>query len=389
MDAIVSYIIKCVIASGILVAYYLIALRNRKFNGYNRFYLLATMIASLVIPFINVQWFSINTNNSSTVNTLLLLVNNGKPTATQHNSAQQAGLIATVTISCILLAILFAKVVWILNVKRRHTSTQMPGYTFIETSVKQAPFSFLDNLFWKKGMALNDANGEKIFKHELTHIKQKHTYDKLFTQVAVCIFWMNPFYWFIQRELNMIHEFIADEGCVEEGDVASFAMMLLQSHNGGRYLNPTHSFFHSPIKRRLIMITTSKNTPYSYARRVLALPVAVLVLAMFSFSVGKAQQKDSIIKSIIDKKIETDIRLKKAVNIEKIDGEIIVTKNQAKKYTIAYNPADSISVKEILQQLQNHPNASVISITTKDGKEKKYLLIAKTPDGIKTVPARQ
>jgi len=137
------------------------------------------------------------------------------------------------------------------------------------------------------------------------------------------------------------------------------------------------------------MITTSKNTPYSYARRVLALPVAALVLAMFSFSVGKAQQKDSIIKSIIDKKIEADIRLKKAVNIEKIDGKIIITKNEAKKYTINYSPADSTSIKEILQQLQDHPNASVISITTKDGKEKKYLLIAKTPDGIKTVPARQ
>jgi len=165
-------------------------------------------------------------------------------------------------------------------------------------------------------MAFEEAGSQKIFSHELTHIRQKHTYDKLFTQVVVCICWMNPFNWFIQTELNMIHEFIADEACINEGDTEAFAIMLLQSHNEGRYLNPAHAFFHSPIKRRLIMITTSKQTPYSYARRVLALPLAAVVLAMLSFSIGHSQnakptlvlkpKTDSAAKSIVLSYITTD-----------------------------------------------------------------------------------
>ncbi len=136
---------------------------------------------------------------------------------------------------------------------------------------------------------MHDDNGAKIFAHELAHINERHSYDNLCAQVICCIFWMNPFYWLIQKELDVVHEFIADSKSIYEGDAESFAEMLLGSHNDGRYLGPSHSFFNSSIKRRLIMITTSKNTRYSYLRRLFALPVAVAVLVMFSFSISHAQ----------------------------------------------------------------------------------------------------
>jgi len=289
MHIILSYIIKCVIASGILTGYYYVALRNKKFNAYNRVYLLAAIVVSLITPFIHIEWFTIQPPQNSALNTVFAAIANPPQQQSASFSTGTVCLLCAAAISVVLLIVLAARIVWIYRIKNKSTAVKMHGYDLIETGVKQAPFSFLDNLFWKQGIALNDAGWQKVLHHELVHIKQRHTYDKLFAQITVCIFWMNPFFWFIQRELTMIHEFIADAGCIKDGDTEAFAVMLLQAHNEGRYLSPQHSFFHSPIKRRLIMITTSKQTPYSYMRRVLAIPIAAVVVTLFSVTISHAQ----------------------------------------------------------------------------------------------------
>ena len=262
------YIVKSVLISGLLYLYYHIALKDKKFHSYNRFFLIGTTVVSLVFPLFNFTWYKVEGPKINSVTNLLLVLN--QPPRQLLSAPISASLVLSgfvILISLILFALFLSKICWIYKLKRKYKNTRMQGFTFIETPVKQAPFSFLSNLFWRAGAPLNSDTGEKIFSHELIHIKQKHSYDKIFTQVTVCLFWMNPFYWIIQNELTLVHEYIADSGCIAEGDTKSFAIMLLQSHNNGGYLDPSHAFFHSSIKRRLIMITTSKHAAYSYARR--------------------------------------------------------------------------------------------------------------------------
>jgi hypothetical protein len=290
MDAIAAYLLKCTISSGILTIYYWLALRNKRFHYYNRFYLLAAIPISLIVPLLNFKWYHLHQPGLPYINNLLDTISSTHLSKPVFHFTWEWLLIALgMAVGIILFMILIAKIIWIYYVKYKHTCIPMNGYYLIETQLPQAPFSFLNYLFWKKGIPLQGDNGEKIFKHELTHIQQKHSYDKLLSQVVVCFFWMNPFYWIIQKELNMIHEFIADEKSIEDRDVASFAKMLLQAHNGGSYLEPSHSFNNSPVKRRLLMLTTSAQTQYSYWRRIMILPVIVLVFAIFSFTVIKGQ----------------------------------------------------------------------------------------------------
>jgi hypothetical protein len=58
----------------------------------------------------------------------------------------------------------------------------MGEFTFIETDLEEAPFSFFSNLFWKKSISIEEENGQKMLQHELVHIRQKHTWDRLFSQ---------------------------------------------------------------------------------------------------------------------------------------------------------------------------------------------------------------
>src|ERR1035437_3859484 len=49
------YLLKIIICSGILYGYYLIALRDKIFHKWNRFYLLAAVVLSLAAPLIKIN----------------------------------------------------------------------------------------------------------------------------------------------------------------------------------------------------------------------------------------------------------------------------------------------------------------------------------------------
>jgi hypothetical protein len=135
---------------------------------------------------------------------------------------------------------------------------------------------------------MEDETGRQILRHELTHIEQLHTYDKLLIAMLSALFWMNPFLWIIRRELEVIHEFIADEKAIDEADASALATMLLQTHYQPSILSTGQSFFYSSIKRRIIMLTSSKKVSYSYARRLLILPVAMGILVLLSFTIKES-----------------------------------------------------------------------------------------------------
>ena len=48
------YLLKVCICSGILFFYYLLALRNKLFHQWNRFYLLIAVVLSLIVPIIQI-----------------------------------------------------------------------------------------------------------------------------------------------------------------------------------------------------------------------------------------------------------------------------------------------------------------------------------------------
>ena len=57
---VITYILKTILISGIFLAYYWIALRDKKFHYYNRFYLLSASVISLMAPLLNFDWFSVD-----------------------------------------------------------------------------------------------------------------------------------------------------------------------------------------------------------------------------------------------------------------------------------------------------------------------------------------
>jgi TonB-dependent SusC/RagA subfamily outer membrane receptor len=288
---ILLYLLKTILVSSIFISYYWLVLRNKKFHYYNRFYLLSASVMSLIVPLLNFDWFSIEEPvmyGSSEV--LQFVLPKATNAATIYFGWMDFVLIGSSIITMVLVIILCVQIFKIQILKKKSEVTPMDGFDFINTKEENAPFSFFNNLFWKETISLQDEGGQQIFKHEITHIQQKHTWDRIYCQIVASIFWMNPINWIIQKELITIHEFIADEEAVGNADVAAFAKMLLQTHYGNHFLNPTHQFFYSSIKRRIIMLTTSKHIKYSYARRLMVLPILVIAVGLVSIKVHATER---------------------------------------------------------------------------------------------------
>ncbi len=366
-QSILLYLLKTILVSGILLAYYWIALRDKKFHYYNRFYLLSSSVLSLVVPLLNFDWFTVE--EPALIYSSNELIQFVLPTTTVQNGIHldwaDYVLITTGLITIALLGLLLFQIFKIQFLKNRSEVTKMDGFDFINTNEENAPFSFLNNLFWKQSISLQEEGGQQIFKHEITHIQQKHTWDRIYCQIIASIFWMNPFNWIIQKELVAIHEFIADEEAVGNSNVADFAKMLLQTHYGNHFLNPTHSFFYSSIKRRLAMLTQTSNPTYSYLRRVMVLPVLVITISLVSIKVHAREKIENKVESIKNQ-IESLISDSTKPTIISIKADTVDQRNKPVYFV------EGVKVSE--QEMKAIPLDNVKSINVMKGESaiKKY-----------------
>ncbi|MFM1934433.1 MAG: hypothetical protein RL360_1314 [Bacteroidota bacterium] len=288
MNDTLIYLLKSMIYSGIFFGYYSLFLKNTIYHSYNRYYLLASMALSVVFPMVHLTLGVYEEDVAATPALKYLMYGSPAPVQETHLPWD---IIAMGIISVLLLSYLAYSVLRIFRLKAMHSKTQMGEFTFIETELEEAPFSFFSNLFWKKSISIEEESGQKMLQHELVHIRQKHTWDRLFSQLICAIFWMNPFNWIMQKELQNIHEFIADRDAVGTGEVDAFAKMLLQTYYGNHFLNPSHSFYYSSIKRRISMLTTSKTPKYAYLRKVAVLPLFAISLILISFQLSAQTPK--------------------------------------------------------------------------------------------------
>ncbi|MEO9146257.1 MAG: N-acetylmuramoyl-L-alanine amidase [Ginsengibacter sp.] len=293
------YLLKVLICSGILCGYYFFALRNKAFHRWNRFYLLASVVISFLVPIIKFDIFQ-NEDSKGTVVQVLQTISYGDEAVIEYSknnsfqlSSQNLAEGAYLLISLILLSIFLISLYKIIKLRRKYPETKIENISFINTDARGTPFSFFKSIFWNKAINLHTKAGQQIFNHELAHIQEKHSYDKIFMSLVLIFFWINPFFWLMRKELYMIHEFIADKEALEDNDLNAFAEMVLQTVYPGQNFSFTNNFFYSPLKRRILMLTKNKNPKVSYLSRLLVLPLAAIIFFAFTLKV-KSNQPASI-----------------------------------------------------------------------------------------------
>lgn len=331
----ITYLLKMVICSTLLFGYYRVALYNERFHHWNRFYLLASFIISIVAPLVSIPVYTHTTSQNIQEVMRSLLWNNNMVTApTQSLSDYDSAVIFVAIVSFVFLVRFISHVIKLLFLHSSHGIRQMyNGVWLIITELPAAPFSFFNWLYWRKDIDPACAAGRRILEHEITHIREGHSYDKIFTSLVLCFFWMNPVFWLMRRELSTIHEFLADRKAIDTNDGAAFSEMILQALPlaQGRINTLVNPIFSSQIKRRLFMITKSNQPRYSYMRRVSALAFMCVLGIGLMFTVQKAegQQKAEQVEatenaSVKAKELEQEV----AVQRQLVVAQVKETKKQ-------------------------------------------------------------
>ncbi len=282
------YLLQVLVCSAVLMVYYLLVLRNKKFHQYNRFYLLGVALVSWMVPLIKIVWEQERSGVRQVDLLNVVAVNNSEIEAmvtSQQHSLDWVSLLPHlyVGISVFLAVAMLISLYRIYKIYTTHECSNLQQFYLVMTRVKGTPFSFFSYIFWNAEIDIQTPAGKQILQHELTHVTQYHSIDKIVIQLNLIAGWFNPFFWLLKKELDMIHEFIADKKSVENGDAASLAQMLLTTAYPGQQFPLTNPFFFSPIKRRLKMLTNTKNPTFNYLRRLIVLPLLAVVVLLFAF----------------------------------------------------------------------------------------------------------
>jgi hypothetical protein len=289
------YLLQVIICSGILFLYYHLALRNGLFHQWNRFYLLFAVVLSLALPAID--WDLEKPDDVVPVSGLVTAITDVRSSMEivaiepeSRLSFKDLIVPVYILISAAFLIFLVFSLVKLIQSIRTQRSTRIGRVHFVDSNAPGTPFSFFQFIFWNKEIDIQSETGKRIVRHEMVHVQEWHSADKLFMQLILAIFWINPFYWLIRRELRSVHEFIADKHATGEEGGAALAAMILESsfYRSSSFI--TNQFFNTSIKRRIAMIT-KPHPKVNYFTRVLALPVIALIA--FTFTV-RSQTADNV-----------------------------------------------------------------------------------------------
>lgn len=303
MNALLSYFLQAGICSGILYGYYHFFLRNKRFHQYNRFYLLGSVLLSLLVPLLNIPVYFTDADKESSVvlNTLIDLspvssspVIRDVPMMTERAAGTdlftllQYGYLFIVILAFLRVIVSLYRI-W--QLYRQHPVERLEKIRFIHTSAPGTPFSFFRWLFWDDRIDLHSAKGNQVFRHELFHIRQRHSIDIVCMEIITALGWLNPFFHLMKKELKAIHEFLADRFAITENTRWEYAeLLLMQAFNTRNSLvNP---FFHNQIKRRIAMITNPSKPGSQYLRKLLVLPLAAILMLIFAFNYKNSQQNE-------------------------------------------------------------------------------------------------
>ncbi|GBL35901.1 hypothetical protein EMGBS15_14960 [Filimonas sp.] len=289
------YFIKTIVLSGIFYLLYSLFLKDQKSFRWNRFYLLLTSFASIVIPMISFSALqrtpvaqSLNTNTLYT-GTLETITSYGN--AIQHRELDYAKMMLMLLLAGTLWGLVrIAFGLYIVYKLKQNPSSEKAGETdvYFHTQI-DTPFSFFRSIFIPETFRHKEVL-PFMLKHEEAHIALHHSHDKFYFALLQAFCWFNPFVYLYHKQLELQHEFEADAYSVQQIETDHYVKNLLENITYNQ--TPTllvHQFFHHPLKTRITMLyKKSKNV---FMQKTLALCGSILLLSVTLFVQSQAQTK--------------------------------------------------------------------------------------------------
>ncbi|MDN4164099.1 M56 family metallopeptidase [Cytophagales bacterium LB-30] len=261
MDNLLTLILSQWLLGALLLGIYSLLLQEEKSYRFNRFYLLGSAVLMVLVPF--VKWPSLGAG----VNFLPTLLPELGISGTSFVEEQSATwelrnllLIAYVLISAMLALGLLLRIGKLFHFIRKNKLSvkKHTGYYLVETQGLFPTSSFLHFLFWDNSVHMESHESDAIIQHELQHIKEKHSYDLLLLDLFRIVFWFNPIFYFIKRQLAIQHEYLADRQVLKHAHPADYQLLMVKNLFNVNPLVFSSPFNQSQLVKRMKMMQSNK-----------------------------------------------------------------------------------------------------------------------------------
>ncbi len=307
----VEYIIEVLICSGLFLVLYRWLLAGKVGYRLCRAYIVGTMLLAALIPALDVPLYSPAPEPAAEETAALhefrgnLLPEDGgyggataeDAAATSRKTSAKAIVLKTAAAlygvtTAASIALIILNIIRIRRLRRGARLTRMEDWTLAESGKIQTPFSFLRTVY----MGFNYSSSERrmILSHEVSHVRHRHSYERLVLSVLRSLLWFNPFLWIAEKELKEVQEWEADRDVLNEGNDLTLYRTAIFKQLFGYNPEISSGLNHSLTKKRFIMMTKTRLGRYASLRLAAALPLLTATFLAFGCGTKDQTQKSAV-----------------------------------------------------------------------------------------------
>lgn len=289
----ITYLLKSILCSALFLLGYWLIFQKEKTLRFNRFYLIISILASILIPFLSIEIG--NETPIATTEDFFVPIQHFTQVFVQPQTASTVQTVEEdfsweslylLTYSLITSALLFRFLKNLFVLIREINNSEkvvVDTITIVLLTRKMIPHSFMNYVFLNKIEYLNgDIEGE-IILHESTHVRQRHSLDIVGLELMSIVFWFNPVLIFYKKAIQLNHEFLADEAVLNiYQNTANYQYLLIEKASQLNSFSFTSSLNFSITKQRLIMMTKSTSRTKAMLLTLTSVPLFLSAIALFS-----------------------------------------------------------------------------------------------------------
>ena len=276
-----AYDLKVAILIAVFYMFYRLLLSRETFHRVNRVVLLATAVASFVLPLCVITFHQTVMVEYTEANVEL-----GPLTMVVENTEPQTPLWQTMVIAVFFIGMTATLAYTIQSVVRvwwliRHSKQykQADGTVICVAKGDVSPFSWMHYIVLSQSDY--EAQNASILAHERGHIRRHHSMDLILVDTLTALQWFNPAMWMLRQDLRAIHEYEADAAVLSQGiNMRQYQYLLIQkavSHCGYSVAN---GISHSTLKNRINMMLHKNSSRTSLLKLFVMAPIVGVTLAL-------------------------------------------------------------------------------------------------------------
>ncbi len=288
MATFIIYAIRWAVTLTLLYSLYRLLLRRETFHRLNRAVLLAILVVSPLLPLI-----PLHTDEPTAMDVMLTRIeeplmslssdaNHADATLVAQESEEAAsGLwvryLAYIYIIGIAVAItiyLF-RLLSLARLLRRcqrisHPVVPKDVHLMLDMRIKQ-PSSWMHWIFI--GPIDLMQNAETVLRHELAHVRMKHSWDVILCDLTCHLLWCLPFVWMLRQDLVDVHEFQADEAVLQGGvTLEDYEHLLVRKAVPTQFIPIMNTLRRGAVKKRFAMMHTARSSRWSRLKLLYLVP---------------------------------------------------------------------------------------------------------------------